>query len=134
MNTITVVYPALITWIAVVLYLVLAVNVSRVRRKFSIKPPFTDGPEAFLLHFRVHQNSGEALILFIPALWLCTLFFSPFWASILGTLWIVGRLIYIAGYSKSSNGRKPGIIISMIAVVLLLLLAFWGILNLILIF
>ena len=121
------VLPALVTWLALLLYLVLSINVSRMRRAHRIDAPATTGHPALERAFRVHQNTLEQLMLFLPALWLCALFLRPLWAAILGLIWVVGRVIYAWSYYRDPKSRGPGFLIAGIATILLMIGALVGI-------
>ncbi|MFM8006312.1 MAG: MAPEG family protein, partial [Dolichospermum sp.] len=43
---------------------------------------------------RVQQNTLEQLALFIPALWLFSIYISPIWGAALGVSWVLGRIAY----------------------------------------
>jgi hypothetical protein len=43
------------------------------------------------------MNTLEQLVAFLPALWLFALYVSPAWSSVIGTVWIVGRVLYSIG-------------------------------------
>ena len=49
--------------------LILGVMVGRARRTYGVEAPATTGVH-FERYFRVHVNTLEALIVFIPAVWL----------------------------------------------------------------
>ena len=51
--------------------------VGAARGKYKVAAPATTGPEPFERAFRVQMNTLENAVLFLPALWLATLYFSP---------------------------------------------------------
>ncbi len=120
---------ALITILAIVFYYVTATNVSRLRRKLGIKAPATTGDPEFERAFRVQMNTLEHLPVFLPLLWLTTIYFSPFplIAPALGAVWIIGRALYMQGYIRAAEKRGPGFGICALAEILLLLLALAGV-------
>ena len=118
----------LITALAVLLFIWLAVRVGMARGKYKIQPPITDGPEEFVRIFRVQQNTLEQMVAFLPSLWLFATFMPyPIFVGLFGGLWLVARLIYAIGYSKHANKRLPGFALSMLATLLLLGGSFIGI-------
>jgi hypothetical protein len=48
---------------------------------------------------------------FLVPLWLCAIYLSDIAAAVLGLVWIVGRALYFAGYSKAVEKRLPGFFI-----------------------
>lgn len=124
------IHTAMITLMALVLYFWTASRVGSARSRFNILPPTMTGPEDFERIVRVHQNTLENLMLFIPALWICSIYFSPNWAAVLGLVWIIGRVIYVMQYTKSTAKRLPGFIISLVANGFLILLAAYGVCSL----
>lgn len=126
MNNIMMVYPALVTWLALALYFALAYKVGGARAKHKVMPPLTEGPDEFMRIWRVHQNTTENLMLFLPSLWLFALYLSPVWAAVLGLLWVLARLVYAMGYYQSAEKRLPGFIASILIVAVLLTGALWG--------
>jgi glutathione S-transferase len=118
--------PSMATALALLLYLVFTVNVSRARTRYGVKAPATTGDPAFERIFRVQQNTLEQLVLFLPALWLFARFVSETWAGYIGLVWIVGRLIYAWGYYRDSKQRGPGAWITALCSVVLLAGSFVG--------
>jgi glutathione S-transferase len=59
----------IISLLAVAQYIYFGRKVGMAREKYSIKAPSTTGDETFECHYRVHYNTMEQLISFIPALW-----------------------------------------------------------------
>jgi glutathione S-transferase len=118
---------SLVTIISLLLFFVLTINVGRARAKYGIKPPEMFGNIDFERVVRVQQNTLEQLILFLPALWIFANFVSPIAASILGTIWIIGRIVYAWGYYQAAEKRGTGFAISTLATMVLLLGSLVGI-------
>ncbi len=78
------------------------------RAKYKIEAPAVIGHPDFERVFRVQVNTLEQLVAFLPALWLFALYVSPAWASVLGAVWIVGRVLYAVGYVPAADKRGPG--------------------------
>jgi glutathione S-transferase len=121
------IWTALVTCAGLIVYLVQATNVSVARRKCGIAAPAIVGDPAFERVFRVHQNTLEALVTFLPALWLFAWYVSDLWAGVLGLVWVVGRIVYMIGYYADAKKRGPGATISGLASMVLLLGALIGI-------
>lgn len=119
------------TTLAVLLmYFWLVFNVGRARGRFKIKAPATDGPLPFVSVLRVHANTVEQMVMFLPALWLCALFRGDRIAAVGGAVWIVGRILYALGYYRDPAKRGPGFGIAMLATVGLMVAAASGLLGL----
>lgn len=129
MNTILFVYPSAVTWLAVTVYLWTFVIVGRARQTYQVEAPRTDGPEPFLRRFRVQQNTLEQLALFLPSLWLFTVYISPQWAGLLGLVWVLARVFYALAYYRQPEARGTGFIIAFFATIILWLGSAYGIIR-----
>jgi glutathione S-transferase len=112
---------AIVTVLALVQYFILGLQVGQARGKFGIEAPAISGHPIFERHFRVHQNTMEQLVLFLPALWLFATYVSAPIAAGLGVLFIVGRFIYARGYVADPKKRGPGTALTALATMVLLL-------------
>jgi hypothetical protein len=54
-------------------------------------------------------------------MWLFAIYWSVAWAAALGTLWLLGRIIYFVGYLSDPGKRFPGFFIQSAAAFALLL-------------
>ncbi|MGM3309321.1 MAPEG family protein [Anabaena sp. WFMT] len=120
-------WTSLVTVLALIVYFVVTINVGRARFKYKISPPQTVGNPDFERVLRVQQNTLEQLILFLPALWLFSIYISPIWASALGTAWIIGRIAYAWGYYQAAEKRGIGFAISSLSSIGLILGSLIGI-------
>jgi glutathione S-transferase len=99
---------AAVTALALLEFLVLGGLVGRARAKYGVEAPATTGDPTFERYFRVHQNSMEALIVFIPALWMFARYLNNPVAIALGLIFIAARVIYAASYVRAPEKRGPG--------------------------
>ena len=120
---------ALDTVLAAMMLFWVTFNVGRARAKFGIMPPAISGNENFERYFRVHQNTIEWAVIFLPLLWVAGIYVSEFFAASVGGVWIIGRVIYAIGYYKSTKGRMPGFIINLLTVAVLGLCALYGVVT-----
>lgn len=120
-------YTAIVTLLAVAFYFFLATRVSAARRKFGVRLPATTGNPDFERIFRTHTNTAEWMPTFLVTLWLCAVYLSDIAAAALGLVWLVGRALYFAGYSRAVEKRLPGFAIQATACVLLFIGAAAGI-------
>lgn len=121
-------WPSLITVVSLFIYFVVIINVGRARAQYKIMPPQMTGEPNFERVLRVQQNTVEQIILFLPSLWLFSLFISPLWGAGIGTVWVVGRILFAWGYYQAAEKRILGFGISYLASIILLIGALVGIL------
>ncbi len=100
----------IVTMVALIEYSVLGAMVGRARGKYNVAAPATTGNPNFERYFRVHQNTLEALIVFIPAVWIFSLSVNYQIGVALGVLFLIGRIIYANGYLNAPEKRAPGAI------------------------
>ena len=112
--------------LALLEYLWFSMAVGRARYRYGVKAPATSGNEDFERVYRVQMNTLELLAIFLPALWAFALFVSPMWASVLGLVFIVGRLLYFTGYVKAADKRSVGFGLSMFPTLFLLVGGLFG--------
>ncbi len=120
-------FPALVSALALLLYVVVFANAGRARARHNIKAPAVIGAPEFERAFRVQQNTLEQLVWFIPALWLFALYVSPVWGGIVGLVWIAGRAYYALSYYRDPETRGPGFLIGFASAGVLLVGALIGI-------
>ena len=94
--------------LALLEYIVMAGLVGRARAKYGIRAPATTGHPDFERANRVHINTLENLIIFIPAVWVFASYVSVRWAAGLGALFVVGRALYAVGYLRAAEKRSAG--------------------------
>ncbi len=100
----------IVTILALIEYSVLGAMVGRARLKYKVEAPATTGNPEFERYFRVHQNTLEALIVFIPAVWIFSLSVNYQIGVALGVLFLLGRVLYANGYLNAPEKRAPGAI------------------------
>ncbi|MBI1261025.1 MAG: MAPEG family protein [Rhizobiales bacterium] len=116
-------YPltALVTLASLIIYIWMGIVVGQARAKHNTPAPATVGPDEFMRAFRVQNNTVEALILFLPALWLFALTTQDLWAAVIGVFFPLGRLLYARGYYKAADKRGTGFLIGYISTMVLVL-------------
>lgn len=112
---------AIVTLVALLLYFVMGLRVGQARGKFGVAAPAVSGHPDFDRAFRIQANTLEWLPLFLVSLWL----FALAWnndriAAAIGAAWIVGRFLYMTGYSRQASARGPGFAIQALATGILL--------------
>ena len=101
-------FTALVTCLAILLYFFTSIQVSKARAAFGVKVPATSGNPDFERVFRVQMNTLEWMPIFLPSLWLFAIYISDAIAAVIGLVWIIGRIVYLIGYTKSVPQRGPG--------------------------
>ncbi len=116
-------YPlsGIVTVITLVIYMWMAIQVGKSRGKHDVPAPQNTGPDEFLRTLRVHENTLEGLILFLPALWMFAITFGDLWAAVIGLFYPLGRLIYARGYYQAADKRSRGFMIGFLSTLILLL-------------
>ncbi|MDO8430878.1 MAG: MAPEG family protein [Candidatus Binatus sp.] len=102
----------IVTLLALIEYSVLGAMVGRARLKYKVEAPATTGNAQFERYFRVHQNTLEALIVFLPAVWIFSLGVNYQIGVALGVLFLLGRILYANGYLNAPEKRAPGAIVT----------------------
>jgi uncharacterized membrane protein YecN with MAPEG domain len=117
---------AVVIALALMEFVVFGMLVGRARGRYGVKAPATSGHEVFERYFRVHYNTMELLVVFVPAIWLFGLYVSPRWGAVLGVIYLVGRILYIRGYVTDPARREFGFGMSVAPIFVLLIGALLG--------
>jgi glutathione S-transferase len=102
----------IVTILALAQYMFFGIQVAGARQKSGIKAPAMSGDAHFECVNRVHQNTLEQLIVFLPALWIYAHYVNPLWGAGMGVVYLVGRIVYSAAYLKDPSSRSPGFTLS----------------------
>lgn len=98
----------IITALALIQFVFFGIQVGRTRGKAGIKAPVMTGTPELDRMFRVHMNTMEQMVLFVPTLWLYAHYVNPLWGAGFGVVYLIGRFVYRAAYLKDPGGRTPG--------------------------
>jgi glutathione S-transferase len=122
---------AAVTVLTVVLGFYTMMLVGRMRGKYEVHAPAVTGAPEFERAFRVQMNTLEQSVLFLPVLWLATVYpvVSGYLAPGLGLIWLAGRILYAVGYMAEAPKRSSGFLVAGIALLGLLLLSIIGIIH-----
>jgi glutathione S-transferase len=126
---VTMLWTALVILLALVEYIVFGMMVGRARAHYKIAAPATTGNPQFERTFRVHYNTLELLVVFIPAIWLFGMYLNPRWGAIIGAVFLVGRALYAFGYIRAPEKREVGALLSFVSVVVLVVGAVFAVVR-----
>ena len=115
--------------VSLIEYIVFGGLVARARGKYAIAAPAVTGHPLFERYFRVHQNSLEQLIVFIPSVWLFGGYVSPLWAAILGVIFLAARVVYAVGYIGEPRKRELGAVTTGVTEAILVIGALVGVVR-----
>lgn len=121
----------IITLLALLEYLVFIILVGKARGQYGVKAPAVTGHDMFERAYRVQMNTLELLVLFLPALWLASRYFSTTWTAGLGVLFLIGRIVYARSYVRDPASRSAGFGLSILPTLVLLGMGFAGALQLV---
>jgi glutathione S-transferase len=122
---------AIVTILALLFYFYAGINVGQMRGKHKIPAPLMSGHPEFDRAFRVHMNTLEQLVVFIPLLWIATRYFHmvPLLVPAVGLVWVIGRVLYMQGYMAAPEKRSTGFLVGIIATAALLIMSVIGIVT-----
>jgi uncharacterized membrane protein YecN with MAPEG domain len=119
-------YVDIVTALAVLQFVVFGFRVGGARGRHGVKAPAVTGNEIFERYFRVHQNTLEQLIVFLPGLYLFSRYLSPLVAAGLGAVYLIGREVYAASYVKEPSKRGAGYGLTFLPMIALVLGGLFG--------
>jgi len=122
-------HATLIVLLALLQYVWFTARVGLARGKYNVNAPECDGDETWNRLFRIQQNTMEQLIVFVPATFAFAYYFSELWVLIPGLAFLVGRFLYSAEYLKDPKSRTPGMAITLLSNVVLVLGALFGLVK-----
>jgi hypothetical protein len=122
-------YVYIVIVLALIEYMVFGGLVGYMRGKHGVKAPAVTGPPEFDRAFRVHMNTLEGLVVFVPGLWLFGTFIDPVWSAALGVIGIVGRAVYAQAYLADAAKRGPGAMICGLVNMALVIGSLAGLIN-----
>ena len=113
-------WTALVTCAALFLYFVTSAKVALTRRKHGVYAPAMSGHPDVERALRVQGNTLEWLPIFLPSLWLFSIYWNDRLAALIGVVWIAGRVLYAVSYWSPTGNRGPAFGIQALATFVLL--------------
>lgn len=111
---------AIIVVLALLQYIYFSLQVGKARGTYEVSAPAVSGHPIFERHYRVQMNTLEALIVFIPAIFLFGYYGNAMVAAALGAVYLVGRLLFASSYVVDPAKRSLGFMLSFLPTVVLL--------------
>ncbi len=105
-------YVNLVVFVALVEYAVFGIVAGSRRGKYGVAAPATTGNLEWERLNRIHGNTLEQLIVFLPAIYGFAHYVSETWAAGIGAIFLVGRIAYFFGYRAAAEKRALGAILS----------------------
>jgi glutathione S-transferase len=122
-------YIELVAILAVAQYLFFGAMTGQARRDSGLKAPTMTGHEGFERMYRVQMNTLETLVAFLPALFLASKYWPELVVAGLGSVYLIGRMLYWRAYVTNPSSRSTGFMLSIIPTGILVGLTLVGILN-----
>lgn len=116
----------LVAILAVLQYFLFGKLVGDARSKSGLKAPAMTGDQGFERMHRVHMNTLETLVAFLPSLFLAAAYWSNLLVAALGAVYLVGRFVYWRAYVADPSKRLLGFALSAGPTILLAVLALVG--------
>ena len=99
---------AIVTGLAVLQGFYFAFQVGQARVKHGVNAPAMSGNDAFDRAFRIHANTIEQLVVFLPGLWMFGYYVNEQIGAGIGLLFIIGRFVYRSAYLGDPKNRSAG--------------------------
>lgn len=115
----------LIIILALIQLAVFVVIVGKARVRFGVKAPAIYGNVEFERYYRVQMNTIELLILFIPSIFLASIYWSPYLMTALGFIYLIGRIMYFFAYTQGKN-RVVAFLMSFTPIVIFMVAGLFG--------
>jgi uncharacterized membrane protein YecN with MAPEG domain len=114
-------YVAIVTALALLVYMYMGFQVGAGRGKYKVEAPAISGDPTWERLYRVQINTVEQLVVFLPALWIFAYLGNPVWAAAIGSVFVIGRVIYMVTYVQDPARRTIGFLLGFLANVVLVI-------------
>jgi uncharacterized MAPEG superfamily protein len=106
-----------------------SVLVGNARSRYGVQAPAMAGHEQFDRIFRVHMNTLEQLICFLPALFIASAYWPGMYVAAAGAVYLIGRLVYWRAYLADPARRSAGFALTVMPTIALLVAGLLGALG-----
>lgn len=112
--------------VALLVYFGLGAVVGAARGKFNVPAPQSSGHPEFDKRNRVHMNTLEQLVMFVPAAMFAAPVLGDPITAVIALVWSVGRLLYARAYYVDPAKRSLGFLLTFLPTIILIGAAAWG--------
>ncbi len=98
-------FSFIIILVALIQYQAFGLRTGIARGKYAVPPPKCTVNDTWERIFRVHQNTMEQLVVFVPAQLLFSYYVSARWAILPGVAFLIARQTYSHMYLKNPMKR-----------------------------
>lgn len=114
-------FVVIVICLLLIQYQAFGILVGRARAKYNVPAPASSGDPVFERYWRVHQNTLEQLVIFIPSMLTFSYLGNPNYAAIAGVVFFIGRILYLRGYVADPGARTAGFMTGFAATMFLLI-------------
>lgn len=107
-------YVHIVAVLAVLQFFLFGISVGRARARYGVAAPATSGHELFERAFRVHMNTLEQLVGFLPALLIAGLYWPDAIIAGIGAVYLMGRFLYRHLYLADPAKRHLGFLLTVL--------------------
>lgn len=112
--------------VALLIFFGFSIVVGKARAAYNVPAPQSSGNPEFDKRNRVHLNTLEQLVMFVPAIVFAAPVLGDSIAATIGLIWCVGRLLYARSYYVDPAKRSLGFALTMLPTFILIGAAGWG--------
>ena len=120
------VWVEIVSLLSVIQYFIFGMLVGRARTRFNVPAPAMVGPPIFECYMRVHQNTLEVMVMFLPSMWIASKYWRGDVIAAIGFVYLVGRWMYYRGYVVDPAKRHVGFGVTVLPIFVLIVMAFVG--------
>lgn len=107
-------YVHVVAVLAILQFFLFGILVGRARKRYGVRAPAISGHDLFEREFRVHMNTLEQLVGFLPALLIASLYWPNEIIASIGAVYLAGRFLYRHLYIADPARRSPGFLLTVI--------------------
>ena len=119
-------YVHIVALLAIIQFIAFGIFVGQARGKYGIQAPAMSGNELFERVVRVHMNTLEQLVCFVPALLIAAAYWPQIYVAAVGAVYLVGRTLYRQAYLTDPAKRGLGFALTAFPTLLLALAGLVG--------
>ena len=123
-------YVHIVAALAILQFFYFGALVAMARGKYGVNAPATSGHEMFERAYRIHMNTLEQLVAFLPVLLIAGVYWSNPVIAAIGAVYIVGRFVYHHAYMADPKTRTIGFVLTILPTFILLVACVVGAIGL----